>query len=122
MTGALCSACHQSPGVPSDGGPVLERRPGGRFGHRRVIRFNPRARARRSNVSSDTPRSIDGTGSPWGDFAGDEAGAFPNRDWLIQPATKDGAGLQRNMTGSYLLSGLTASSYRVEVVSARTTF
>jgi hypothetical protein len=68
-----------------------------------------------------TPVSIDGTGSPWQAFFGDDNGTFPNRDWLIQPATKDGAGLQSDLSGSYVLRNLTAPSYRIEIVSARTT-
>jgi hypothetical protein len=66
--------------------------------------------------------SINGAGSTWQDFFGDNNGTFPNRDWLIQPATKDGAGLQSGLTGTYLFSGLVDSSYKIEVVTARTTF
>jgi hypothetical protein len=66
--------------------------------------------------------SIDGTGSPWSNFVGDDLGAFPNQDWLIQPATRDGAGLQRDLTGRYTIAGLTGPAYRIEVVSARTSF
>ena len=50
--------------------------------------------------------SIDGTGSPWSDFFGDNDGAFPNQDWLIQPATVDGAGLLTGLTGTFTLGGL----------------
>ena len=67
-----------------------------------------------------TSVSINGTGSPWSDFFGDDSGTFPNRDWLIQPATVDGAGLQTGLTGTYLVAGLTAPAYRVEIVTART--
>jgi hypothetical protein len=65
--------------------------------------------------------SIQGIG-PWANFFGDDEGTFPDRDWLVQPATMDGAGLQRDSTGSYDFAGLTGASYRVEVVSARTRF
>lgn len=74
------------------------------------------------NSGLGTGVSIDGTGSPWSDFFGDEGGTFPNRDWLIQPATVDGAGLQNGQTGSFAIAGLSGSSYQVEVVSARPTF
>lgn len=73
-------------------------------------------------TGAGTGVAIDGTGSPWQAFVGDDAGAFPNQDWLIQPATRDGAGLQRDLTGVFRFSGLTGVAYRVEVVSARTTF
>jgi hypothetical protein len=63
--------------------------------------------------------SISGAGSPWSDFFGDDFGAFPNRDWLVQPATVDGAGLQAGLTGSYFVAGLTGTAYRVEIVTAR---
>lgn len=69
-----------------------------------------------------TSVSIDGIGSPWSAFFGDDLGSFPNQDWLIQPATKDGAGLQRDTTGVFRIGGLTGSAYKVEVVSARSTF
>ena len=66
--------------------------------------------------------SIDGTGSSWSDFFGDDTGAFGNPDWVLQPSTVDGAGLSDGETGSFTFSGLTGSQWRVEVVSARTTF
>lgn len=69
------------------------------------------------NTGAPTPVSIQGTG--WRGFFGDDAGAFPNRDWLIQPATVDGAGLDPGVTGTFVVSGLTADLYRIEVVSAR---
>ncbi|MCC6675608.1 MAG: PEP-CTERM sorting domain-containing protein [Phycisphaerales bacterium] len=70
-----------------------------------------------------TTISINGAGSPWQSFVGDTAGAFPNQDWLIQPATQDGAGLQSGLTGIFRIAGLTDGvPYKVEVVSARTTF
>jgi hypothetical protein len=72
------------------------------------------------NTGAATGVSIDGTGSPWLNFVGDDAGAFPNQDWFVQPATVDGAGLQADMTGSYRIQGLTGSNYRVEIISART--
>ena len=74
------------------------------------------------NTGSGTGVSIDGTGSPWQDFFGDDNGSFPNQSWLTQPATQDGAGVQTDLTGSFVFSGLTGSSYQIEVVSARTTF
>lgn len=69
-----------------------------------------------------TPVSIDGTGSPWQPFFGDDNGTFPNRDWVVQPAPRDGAGLADSQAGTFVLRNLTAPSYRVEIVSARTTF
>lgn len=65
--------------------------------------------------------TIAGDGN-WTDFFGDDSGAFPNQDWVVQPATTDGAGLDFGETGTFTLSGLTASAYRVELVSARTEF
>lgn len=74
-------------------------------------------------TGSATGISIDGVGSPWQNFFGDDLGSFPNRDWLIQPATRDGAGLQAGLTGLFRLGGLTDGvAYKVEVVSARSTF
>jgi hypothetical protein len=69
------------------------------------------------NTGVPTPVSIQGAG--WRGFFGDEGGAFPNRDWLIQPATVDGAGLDPGQTGTFVLSGLPADLYRIEIVSAR---
>src|SRR5215470_9463971 len=69
-----------------------------------------------------TDLSIDGVGGPWSHFFSDDGGTFANPDWLIQPAPRDGAGLQASQSGTYRVSGLTAPAYRVEVVSARTTF
>jgi len=74
------------------------------------------------NTGADTGASIDGGGSPWQSFFGDDGGAFADQDWLIQPATVDGAGLQSDLTGSYTLAGLTGPAYQIELVSARTTF
>lgn len=74
-------------------------------------------------TGAPTGISIDGAGSPWQAFFGDDAGAFPNKDWLIQPATRDGAGLQAGTTGIFRIGGLSDSTaYRVEVVSARSNF
>ena len=69
-----------------------------------------------------TAVSIDGTGSPWEALEGDSNGEFPDQDWLIQPAAVDGAGLDEGETGLFTLSGLADGVYRIEVVSARTTF
>lgn len=69
-----------------------------------------------------TSVSIDGTGSSWSDFFGDDGGTFPNQDWLIQPATVDGAGLGDGEVGTFVIGGLPPGLYRVEVVTARTTF
>ncbi len=74
------------------------------------------------NTGAPSSVSIDGTGSPWSDFFGDDGGAFPDQDWLIQPATVDGSGLGTGLTGSYVIGGLPAGTFRIEVVSARTTF
>lgn len=74
-------------------------------------------------TGSPTTVSINGLGGPWQPFFGDDTGAFPNQDWLIQPATRDGAGLQTGLTGVFRIAGLTDGvPYKVEVVSARTTF
>lgn len=59
---------------------------------------------------------------PWRDFFGDDNATFPNQDWLIQPATADGAGLDEGQTGSFTFANLGDGPYRVEVVSARSTF
>jgi len=69
-----------------------------------------------------TPVSIDGTGSAWSDFFGDDGGTFPNQDWLIQPATEDGAGLGDGEVGTFVFAGLANGTFRVEVVTARTDF
>lgn len=74
------------------------------------------------NTGAVTAVSIDGTGSSWQAFFGDDAGAFPDQDWLIQPATMDGAGLSFAQTGSFEITGLTGLLYQIEVVSARTQF
>jgi hypothetical protein len=66
---------------------------------------------------SPTTVSISGAGSPWLDSFGPET--FPNRAWLINTATFDGAGLN-GVAGNYVLSGLTGGSYTVELVSAQT--
>lgn len=71
---------------------------------------------------SATGVSIDGTGSPWLNYFGDNTGSFPNQAWLIQPAAQDGAGLDTGLTGSFLFTGLTNGSYKVEIVSARSNF
>src|SRR5262245_22543187 len=47
-----------------------------------------------------TTVAIDGTGSNWQNFFGDDGGTFLNQDWLIQPATRDGAGLATNGSGT----------------------
>lgn len=60
------------------------------------------------------------TGSGWSDFFGDDGGTFPNQDWLIQPATRDGAGLQDGQFGTLEITALTSGEYRIEVVTART--
>lgn len=73
------------------------------------------------NTGNGTGVSLTGSVN-WQNFFGDDAGAFPNQDWLIQPATVDGAGLQTNLSGTFTLSGLPDGIYTVEVVSARTTF
>jgi hypothetical protein len=73
-------------------------------------------------TGASTGASIDGAGSPWLSFFGDDAGTFPNQDWLIQPATRDGAGLQTGMTGIFRIAGLTGAAYQVELVSAQTSF
>ncbi len=73
------------------------------------------------NTGAATGVSITGNSS-WSNFFGDDAGAFPNQDWLIQPATKDGAGLQAGLTGTFTFAGLTGSAYKIELVSARTSF
>ena len=54
--------------------------------------------------------SIDGTGSAWRPFFGDDAGAFPNQDWLIQPATR-----ARLVQGGHA----TAARYDWPLVAAR---
>lgn len=69
-----------------------------------------------------TSVSIDGTGSPWESLEGDSDGEFPDQEWLIQPATVDGAGLDEGEIGLFTLTGLPDGVYRIEVVSARTTF
>jgi len=69
-----------------------------------------------------TAVSIDGTGSPWEAIVGDADGEFPDQDWLVQPATVDGAGLDEGEIGVLALGGLPDGVYRIEVVSARTTF
>lgn len=85
-----------------------------------------------SNINATTSNLIDFgngagtgisiTGSGWQDFFGDVSGTFPDQDWLVQPATADGAGIQQNSTGTFVFSGLTGASYRIEIVSARTAF
>lgn len=74
------------------------------------------------HTGAGTGINIDGIGSPWQQFFGDDAGAFPDQDWLVQPAARDGAGLQAGLTGVFRLTGLPPLSYRIEVVSARSTF
>lgn len=74
------------------------------------------------NTGAVTSVSVDGTGSPWSNFFGDDTQAFPNQDWVIQPSTEFGAGLSTGVAGSYTFSGLGSSPVRVEIVSARTTF
>lgn len=67
-----------------------------------------------------TGASISGLG--WTDFFGDDDGIFPDQDWLIQPATQDGAGVFSGNTASFTVSGLGAGSFQIELVSARTSF
>ncbi len=74
------------------------------------------------NTGAATSVSIDGTGSDWLDFFGDDDGAFPDQGWLIQPATVDGAGLLTDLTGTFTISGLSDGAYQLELVAARTTF
>ena len=74
------------------------------------------------NSGGATLAAIDGTGSSWSDFFGDEGGTFPNQDWLIQPATVDGAGLGDGEIGTFQITGLSGGPYQVELVAARTTF
>ncbi len=74
------------------------------------------------NTGLGTGVTIDGTGSLWTNFFGDDFAAFPNQSWLIQPATQDGAGLFDGQAGVFQLLGLGNSTYQIEVVSARTTF
>lgn len=72
------------------------------------------------NTGASTDVSINGNSSGWRPFFADDGGAFVERDWLIQPSTVDGAGIDQGITGVYTIAGLTGSSYRIEVVSART--
>ncbi len=72
------------------------------------------------NTGANTGIGI--TLSGWRDFFGDDEGSFPDQDWLIQPATRDGAGVSSGSSGTMTLSGLSASSYQIEIVSARTEF
>ena len=69
-----------------------------------------------------TTVSIDGLGGLWRSFVGDDAGAFPEQDWFVQPATRDAAGLSTGLSGTYLIEGLPEGEYQIEVISARTTF
>jgi hypothetical protein len=68
-----------------------------------------------------TSVNITGAGE-WEHFFGDDFLAFPEQDWVVHPSTADGAGLQAGLTGVFTVTGLTAASYRVEIVSARTVF
>lgn len=67
-----------------------------------------------------TSASITGTG--WSNFSGDDSGSFPDQDWLVQPATKDGAGVSDGETASFTLSGLGAGTFQIDLVSARSFF
>lgn len=69
---------------------------------------------------SGSATGISLTGSGWSDFFGDDGGTFPNSDWVTQPSTADGAGLSNSSTGTFTFTGLTGSSYQLEIVSART--
>lgn len=62
------------------------------------------------------------TGAGWNNFFGDDFGSFPDQDWLIQPATRDGAGVGAGSTATFNLSGLGTGSFRIELVSARRDF
>jgi hypothetical protein len=73
-------------------------------------------------TGSGTGVSIDGLGGAWRGFVGDDGGTFPEQDWFVQPATRDGAGLSTGLAGTYLISGLPDGEYQIEVISARTTF
>lgn len=75
-----------------------------------------------TDFSTGLATGVSLTGSAnWSNFIGDANGAFANADWLIQPATVDGAGLSSG-SGTFTFAGLTGSSYQVELVSARTSF
>jgi len=74
------------------------------------------------NSGMATPVSIDGLGGQWRPFVGDDFAEFPEQDWFVQPAAQDGAGLLTGLAASFLLSGLPDGEYRIEVLSARTTF
>lgn len=63
-----------------------------------------------------------GSDTSWIPGGGDDAGDFPEEGWLVQPAARDGAVLKRALASAYEFSGLTGAAYRVEVVSARSTF
>jgi len=69
-----------------------------------------------------TAASIDGSG--WRDFFGVDGGVgWPDKDWVVSTSVVDGAGVDGGASGSFIISGLdSASTYRVEIVSARTTF
>jgi hypothetical protein len=69
---------------------------------------------------ANTGASISGFG--WGDFVGDDNGEFADVDWVQQPATADGAGVQNGSSASFTVSGLADGLYVVEIVSARTDF
>jgi len=66
--------------------------------------------------------SVDGSGSAWRDFFADDAGEFPEQDWLIQPSTVDGSGLLTGLLGVYTFENVPDGTYQIDVVSARTTF
>ena len=64
------------------------------------------------------------TGSGWQNFFGvDIAATWPDKDWVVSTSVRDGAGVQTNGAGTFLISGLdSAATYQLEIVSARTTF
>lgn len=69
---------------------------------------------------ANTGASISGFG--WRDFFGDDSAEFADVDWVQQPATADGAGVEEGSTGTFTVSGLADGEYVVEIVSARTEF
>lgn len=71
------------------------------------------------NSGLATSVAIDGTGSSWANFFGDDDGSFPNQAWIIQPAPEFGAGLQRDAEDSFLIEGLPDIPLQIEIVSAR---
>jgi|GEM_PF-2063992 len=74
------------------------------------------------NSGLSTGASIDGLGGEWRSFVGDDGPTFPEQDWIVNPASGDGAGLSTGLAATYLIDGLPEGDYQVEVMSARTTF